>query len=227
MAEVESDIVAEQFEDAEQQLEASMLGMWTFLATEILFFGVLFVSFELLRLRWHEAFAQGSRELLLWAGGINTAVLLTSSLLVALMVRAAKLGNNKQVIWLLLGAIVLGVAFLGIKATEYYVEAQEHLVPGINFSTIPPHEAHLPPEQQHPRPDPQRLFMLFYFIMTGFHALHMIAGIGVLSVMAVLTWRGHFSPEYHNPLEISGLYWHFVDVVWIFLYPCLYLLKWG
>jgi cytochrome c oxidase subunit 3 len=217
--------VEQQFEDMEQQTHTATLGMWTFLATEILFFGVLFASYTMLRMRWQEAFRHGSEDLKIWIGGINTAVLLTSSTFMALAVRSAKIGHIK---WLLIHlgiTVVLGLAFLGLKATEYYLETKEHLVPGYNFSQIAPDEQNKPPSEQHPRPEKEELFMMFYFIMTAFHALHMIVGISVIAVLMVLARRGHYTAEYHNPVEIAGLYWHFVDIVWVFLYPALYLLR--
>ena len=217
----------QQFEDFEQQTFSATLGMWTFLATEVLFFGVLFTAYAMYRTRWPEAFREGSVNLKVFLGGSNTLVLLTSSLFVALAARAAKLGQRKPLLIFLCLTWFLGWAFLGIKATEYTIETEEHLVPGINFTTISPEEAKLPPAQQHPRPDQMRLFMLFYFIMTGFHALHMIVGIGLFSVLIYLTWRGRFSAEYNNPIEIGALYWHFVDLVWVFLYASLYLLRQG
>jgi cytochrome c oxidase subunit III len=217
--------VHQQFQDIDQQTNSATLGMWTFLATEIVFFGVLFATYTIYRVRWPEAFRHGSQDLKLWIGGINTAVLLTSSLFMALAVRAAALGNNRFVMIHLGITIALGVVFLGFKATEYVLEAREHLVPGINFTTIAPDEVNNPPQEQHPRPREQRLFMLFYFIMTGLHATHMIVGIGVMATLIVLTRRGHYSREYHTPIEIAGLYWHFVDIVWVFLYPALYLLR--
>lgn len=219
--------VHEQFEDLEQQTHSATLGMWTFLATEVLFFGVLFTAYTMYRIRWPDAFRRGSEDLKLWIGGANTAVLLTSSLFMALAVRAAAMGANRWVILHLCLTIVLGVTFLGLKGTEYYLEAKEHLVPGVNFTTVAPDEANKPPSEQHPRPVQQRLFMQFYFIMTGLHAIHMIVGISLLTVLAVLTKRGHYNTEYHNPIEMAGLYWHFVDVVWVFLYPALYLLRQG
>jgi len=219
--------VDQQFQDAEQQRHSATLGMWTFLATEVLFFGVLFTSYSMYRLRWPDEFRHGSQDLKLWIGGVNTAVLLTSSLFMALAVRAATAGDNRWVAIHLCLTIALGVAFLGLKGTEYYLEARDHLVPGVNFTTIPPDEVNKPPAEQHPRPIQQRLFMLYYFIMTGLHAVHMIVGISVLTVLVILTRRGHFSADYHNPIEIAGLYWHFVDVVWVFLYPALYLLRQG
>ena len=217
--------VAQQFEDMEQQTHSATLGMWAFLATEVLFFGVLFTAYTVCRTRWQAQFLEGSRDLKLWLGGVNTAVLLTSSLFMALAVRAAAAGNNRRLIANLLITAVLGVAFLGFKATEYTIEAHEHLVPGINFTTVPPDEADKPPAEQHQRPEQEKLFMIFYFIMTGFHALHMIVGISVMAVLIVLAYRRHFSAEYHSPVEVAGLYWHFVDIVWVFLYPALYLLR--
>ena len=219
--------VEQQFEDMEQQTHSATLGMWTFLATEVLFFGVLFSSYAMYRTRWPEEFKHGSEDLKLWIGGANTAILLTSSLFMALAVRAASVGQNGRLILHLCLTISLGVVFLGLKGTEYYLETKEHLVPGINFTTIPPDEVGKPPSDQHPRPTQEKLFMQYYFIMTGLHATHMIVGISVLSVLVVLTARRHFSAEYHNPVEIAGLYWHFVDVVWVFLYPALYLLRQG
>jgi cytochrome c oxidase subunit 3 len=217
--------VEQQFEDAEQQKETATLGMWTFLATEILFFGVMFTAYLQCRTRWPDAFREGSSDLKIWLGGINTAVLLTSSLFMALVVRNAALGNNKRVVRFLLITIALGVVFLGIKGTEYYLEAQDQLVPMIDYSTVPPDQAHLPAAQQHHRPKQEQLFMIFYFIITAFHALHMIVGVSVLSVLTVLTRRGRYSADHHDPIEIAGLYWHFVDIVWVFVYPTLYLLR--
>ncbi|HEX4124208.1 MAG TPA: cytochrome c oxidase subunit 3 [Tepidisphaeraceae bacterium] len=237
--------LAEQFEDAEQQREVATLGMWTFLATEILFFGAVITAYCVCRLRWPEAFRYGSLDLKWYMGCTNTAVLLMSSFTMALAVRAGAMGRNNWVVGYLIATIVLGSMFLGIKGTEYYLEFAEHLAPGTNFWAIAPTEAQKAPVvrdfdafersleraglhvQKAPetRPQQERLFMVFYFTMTGFHALHMVIGITLLLVMIVLTRRGHFSAAYHNPIEISGLYWHFVDVVWLFLFPLLYLLR--
>ena len=214
-----------QFEDLEQQTHSSTLGMWVFLATEILFFGALFACYEIYRIRWPEAFRHGGSELLIWVGGINTAVLLTSSLFMALAVHSAAHGDNRRLVRYLILTIALGVLFLVFKSFEYYKEYQEHLVPRINFAHVPPHEAHLPPAQQHRRPNAEELFFVFYFCMTGLHAIHMIIGVGVMSWLIWMARRNRFSAEYHNPVEVAGLYWHFVDVVWVFLYPCLYLLR--
>lgn len=207
-------IVAEQFDDAVQQREASTFGMWVFLCTEIMFFGVLFTSFCIYRSTYPEAFAPAAEHLYQWIGGINTGVLLTSSLMVALAVHASQTGKRKELIGFLLATIALGIIFIGIKFTEYYLEYSEGLVPlaGFTFS------------YDGPQPERAQLFYRFYFAMTGLHALHMMIGICVFAVITWMAWRGRFSPEYHTPVEISGLYWHFVDIVWVFLYPLLYLL---
>jgi len=219
--------IAQQFEDIEQQTHAATLGMWTFLSTEILFFGVLFVSYTVCRTRWPNAFRHGSRDLILWIGTVNTAVLLTSSLFMALAVRCAALGNRRGLIAFLALTLLFGVAFLGFKGLEYSIDVRELLVPNYNFSTLSPEDQQKPLVERDYRPEQERLFMIFYFIMTGFHALHMLAGIGVLTVLLVMSWRGRFSAEYHNPIEIAGLYWHFVDIVWVFILPALYLLRNG
>lgn len=216
-----------QFEDMEQQAHTATLGMWTFLATEVLFFGVLFTAYTMLRMRWQEAFRHGSEDLKIWIGGANTAILLTSSTFMALAVRAAKTGAIKWIVIHLGITAILGLAFLGLKGTEYYLEYKEQLVPKVNFNRIAPDEQNKPPAEQHPRPEKEELFMGFYFIVTGFHAIHMIVGIGIIVVLMVLAKRGHFSSEYHNPVEVVGLYWHFVDIVWVFVYPALYLLRQG
>lgn len=216
---------AEQFDDTAQQRESATLGMWTFLATEILFFGALFLGFYVMRTRWTEDFAEAAKELKWYLGAINTGVLLGSSYAMALAVHAASKGKQKQIVHMLLLTIVLGVAFIGIKFTEYAIEYHDHLVPRLNYSPIPPDEANLPPDQQHPRAPHTPLFMSFYFIMTALHAVHMIVGIGVLTVLLLMARKGKFTAAYHNPVEMAGLYWHFVDTVWVFLFPTLYLLR--
>jgi cytochrome c oxidase subunit 3 len=206
-------MLAHQFDDLHQQHETSELGMWAFLATEVMFFGGLFSGFTMYRIFYLPGFAEGARHLKLWAGSINTAVLLCSSLTVALSVAAARQGKQKQLVGLLLATIVLGLIFLGIKGTEYYLEYKEGLVPFFHFT------------HQGPHADQLDLFMRFYFTMTAIHALHMIIGISLFTVITILAWRGRFSTEYYNPVDVSGLYWHFVDIVWIFLFPTLYLLR--
>jgi cytochrome c oxidase subunit 3 len=233
--------VSDQFEDRHQQKEAATLGMWTFLATEILFFGVLFASYTIYRHLWPSGFREGSLDLKWYLGGINTAVLLTSSFLMAMAVNAAAKGSNPKIIRYLVLTIIVGAIFLTIKGTEYYIEYREHLVPGSNFRLTKPDEAqegglvralsgleHRVFKQEDPpehRQKSEELFMVFYFIMTAIHATHMIVGICVMLVLIAMARRGVFTAKYHTPVEMFGLYWHFVDIVWVFLFPALYLLR--
>ncbi len=200
----------EQFDDPVQQHEAATLGMWTFLATEILFFGGLFLGYITYRTIYPDAFAEASRHTLVLFGTLNTAILLTSSLTMALAVRAAQEGKPKSVVRFLLLTILLGLCFLAVKGLEYHEDIQEHLWPGPHF------KAGLPVQAQ--------MFWFLYWAMTGLHAIHVTVGLGLLSVIAWLAHRGLFSSAYFTPVDISGLYWHFVDIVWIFLYPLLYLI---
>lgn len=209
----EAVIVARQFDDAAQQRTASDLGMWVFLATEVLFFGVLFVAYTATRLHDPQAFAIASRLTNITLGSINTGVLLTSSLTMALAVRATKLGLQRASVGLLCTTALLGVAFLGIKFTEYALDWHEHLVPVLDFAHEGPHAGGV------------ENFFYLYFFMTGLHSIHMIVGIATVAVVAVMTIRRHFSPDYFTPVELTGLYWHLVDIVWIFLYPLLYLVS--
>ncbi len=204
--------LAEQFDDLPQQQEAASFAMWIFLATEIMFFGGLFVSYTIYRSLFPNAWAAGSHLTELLLGSINTVVLIASSLTMAMAVYCTQAGHKKGLILFLILTMILGSAFLGIKFLEYYHKYVEHLIPGYNF------------EFQGPQASQVALFVLFYFFMTGMHALHMIIGIGLLSVLVVRAWRGHFSQEYFAPVEVTGLYWHFVDVIWIFLFPLLYLI---
>ncbi|HZR82239.1 MAG TPA: cytochrome c oxidase subunit 3 [Candidatus Binatia bacterium] len=204
--------VAHHFDDAEQQFEASTLGMWIFLATEVLFFGGALSAFAYYYWQNADAFEAASNHLDLVAGTINTAVLLSSSLSMVLAVHAAQTaGRGRQIFWLLV-TFALGAAFLGIKTYEYAHKFHEGLVPGPFFRYAGPNAP------QH------EMFISFYFALTGLHALHMIIGLGIMGTLTVLSWRGWFSPAYFTPVEVSGLYWHFVDIVWIFLFPLLYLL---
>jgi len=200
------------FDTLEQQQHAAALGMWVFLMTEVLFFGGLFTTYLVYRNWYPDAFVAASHELVIWAGTVNTAVLITSSLTMALAVRAAQTGDRRQLLILLVATMALGAAFLGIKAFEYYTEAVENHVPGSGFVFDAPYAQHA------------QLFFSLYFLMTGLHAVHMIIGLGIMSVMLWLSWRGTITKDYYNPVEIAGLYWHFVDIVWIFLFPLLYLI---
>jgi len=208
-----STALAHQFDDLGQQKEAATLGMWVFLATEVLFFGGLIMVYTVYRSLYSAEFAAASRELIVKAGGINTFVLITSSLTMALAVNAAQLGQRRIVMIFLVLTMLLGCVFLGIKTFEYYTEWKEHHVPGAGFEFS---EAQFAARAQ--------IFFSLYFLMTGLHALHMIVGLGIMSVMLWWTWSGIVTEEYYSPIEISGLYWHFVDIVWIFLFPLLYLI---
>jgi len=205
--------VAHQFDDAEQQREAATLGMWIFLATEVMLFGGMLTAYTVYRFLYARGFAEGSRQLDLWLGSINTVVLITSSLTMAIGVHGAQVGRRRLLVTSLLLTILLGVTFLSIKGVEYAHKFEEGLVPGVDFTYTGPEAPHV------------ALFILLYFMLTGVHALHMVIGIGAVSVVAYLGWRGRFGPAYHTPVELVGLYWHFVDIVWIFLLPLLCLLR--
>lgn len=205
-------VLAHHFDDLEQQREASALGMWVFLVTEIMFFGGLFTAYVAYRSLYPGAFGHASNHLDLVLGTINTAVLITSSLTMVLAVHAAQVGRRTLLIRCLLLTGLLGATFLGIKAIEYAHKFADGLVPGRAFSYAGPDA----PQAQ--------LFFSLYFAMTGVHALHMVIGLGVLGVLVAQARQGRFGPEYFTPVELSGLYWHFVDVIWIFLFPLLYLI---
>jgi len=199
------------FDNLDQQFEASALGMWLFLVTEILFFGGLFLAYMIYRMQYPQAFAEASGHLNVVLGGVNTAVLIGSSLTMAMAVWAAQLGKREAQMAFLALTMVLGLAFLGIKAGEYSHKFHEGLVPGAHFR--------FDGDAQH-----AQLFFSLYFVMTGLHAFHMIVGLVIMAVLFVMAWKGRFTRRYHTPVEISGLYWHFVDIVWIFLFPLLYLI---
>jgi len=203
--------LAHQFDSLAQQEEAASLGIWVFIVTEILFFGGLFATYAIYRSAYPRAFAAASHELHIWLGTINTAVLISSSFTMALAVHAAQTGSRRRLILFLILTMALGGAFLGIKGVEYAKEFAEHHVPGPGFEFDPQYVRQA------------QIFFSLYFVMTGLHALHMIIGVGVMLVMLSLSWRGRFSPAYYTPIEITGLYWHFVDIIWIFLLPLLYL----
>lgn len=218
-----ADGLAEQFDDLEQQHEASSLGMWVFLATEVMFFGGLFISYIIFRNLYYQGFVAGSHLLEVKFGATNTAVLISSSLTMALAVRAAQQGKRKLLIVFLFCTIALGLTFLGVKLVfEWHHDFVEGLVPGINFAPSRELLAHWGRLNVSPRN--VELFMFLYFAMTGVHALHMVVGVGILSVLVVMAWQGKFGSDRFNAVEMSGLYWHFVDIIWIFLFPLLYLL---
>jgi len=202
----------EQYAELNQQREAATLGMWVFLVTEVMFFGGMITGYIAYRFAYPEAFRAGSVHMLFMAGTINTALLITASLFVAFAVHAAREGRRNLLVWCLIAAMFLGVCFLATKGYEYHEHWVEHKVPGRDF--------------QWDGPDPRHaeLFFVLYFFLTGFHALHMVIGITVLVIITWFAWKGRYTPEYHNPVENAALYWHFVDIVWIFLYPMLYLI---
>jgi cytochrome c oxidase subunit 3 len=202
---------AHQFDSAEHQHSASQLGMWVFIAQEILFFGGLFLTYTVYRFTYPTAFAQASHHLDVTLGCFNTAVLIGSSLTMALAVHGAQLGRRWTQVIYLLATIALGSIFLGVKAIEYGHKFHEHLIPGANFVFTG--------EAEH-----AEIFFSLYFVMPGLHALHMVIGIAVLAVLVWQAWRGAYTAAYYSPVELTGLYWHFVDIVWIFLFPLLYLI---
>jgi cytochrome c oxidase subunit 3 len=204
--------LAHHFDDLEQQHEAGTLGMWAFLATEVLFFGGMFTVYAVYRFQYPDAFARASHHLDVTLGGINTAVLIGSSLSMALAVRSAQLGRSGAIIGWLAVTFLLGSVFLGIKLEEYTDKWEHHLIPGVNFVF-----------DGHPGGHEQ-LFYALYFALTGMHALHMIIGMALMVLLMVQASKHRFTAQHHPLVENFGLYWHFVDIVWIFLFPLLYLI---
>lgn len=215
--------VAHQFDDAQQQHDAASTGMWIFLATEIMFFGGLFCGYTIYRNIYLPGFEAGSRLLEVQFGATNTVILILSSLTMALAVHAAQTGKRKALLTFLIATMALGLAFIGIKLYfEWYHDYLVGIAPGVRF--FPSAETQAVAARFHAPLPHIELFMVFYFIMTGVHALHMVVGEGILTVLLIGALRGRFTPEHFNPVEIAGLYWHFVDIIWIFLFPLLYLI---
>ena len=222
-------LVAHHFENLEQQRGANALGMWLFLASEVLFFGGIFTAYAVLRSRMPIAFAAGSDQLNEWLGGANTWILLTSSLTMALAVWSAQTRRRKALQLFLALTLFFGLAFLAVKGYEWRHEYELGLLPGTGFGKV-----HGDAETYTNRRKEalnaevtkgMQMFFVFYFSITGLHALHMIVGLGVLGVQLFLAMRSDFGVRDYGPVEVSGLYWHFVDVVWIFVFPLLYLLR--
>jgi cytochrome c oxidase subunit 3 len=228
-----------QFDTMSQQKEAAVLGMWAFLLTEILFFGGLFMAYMLYRTWYHDAFVAASSSITMFWGALNTVVLIGSSLTMALAVRAAQTNKRQATVGWLIFTIVLGLVFLGVKVIEYADKFEHHHVPGASYVWAEPGHESAPAAgsgdtgsaagshgesadaanlQMH-----TQIFFSLYFTMTGLHALHMIIGVGLMSVITWMAWKGRFDEHYYTPVEMSGLYWHFVDIVWIYLFPLLYL----
>jgi cytochrome c oxidase subunit III len=212
--------LAHQFEDLEQQQEADALGIWLFLVTEIMFFGGLFAAYAIYRWLYFAAFQGGSHILDIRLGAVNTIVLLGSSLTMALSVRSAQIGNRRALILFLIATMTLGGIFLGVKGVEYNQKFVEHVVPQLDWAPEGDTLAKLAPGGVYHA----EMYFLFYFAMTGLHALHMIIGMGLLLWLVLLARKNSFTPHYFAPVEVVGLYWHFVDIVWIFLFPLLYLI---
>lgn len=207
----------EQFNTEEQQKDASTLGMWVFLITEIMFFGGMFLAYTIYRTAFPVIFGLASSSLNLPIGATNTCVLLLSSFTMVMAVRAAQLGQKRMIIFFLIITMLFGFAFLGIKAYEWTEKFEEHHVPAqasfhLDGVTGPDQQGHA------------KLFFSLYFAMTGLHALHMVVGVCILSFIILQTARGTYSAKYYTPVDIAGLYWHFVDIVWIFLFPLFYLI---
>jgi cytochrome c oxidase subunit III len=205
-------ILYEHFSDIEQQRETSTAGIWVFIASEIMFFGALILAFSVYRFNYPQAFSEGAQELNVVLGAVNTAILFTSGLTMSLAAATNKMGARFLTILLLLITALLGAVFLAIKGIEYHEDWTKGLFPGDGFHWSGSNSPHV------------QLFFLLYFIMTGFHALHLLVGIGLVLVVAGLVLRGRIHEEHFMPLEVTSIYWHFVDMVWIFLFTLLYLL---
>jgi cytochrome c oxidase subunit 3 len=199
-----------QFVSAGQRKETAIRGMWLFLATEVIFFAHMFAVYAVYRWSDPTGFRLGSAHEELWLGTINTAVLLLSSFTIALAAALLERGRRGVVLMLLAATVVLGGVFLAIKGVEYHAKYTDGLVPGPTF------RSDLAPAQ---------LFFMLYFVMTGVHALHLFIGCGVVSVMALQIVRGRVSAEHATPLEVTALYWHFVDAIWVVLFPLFYLVR--
>jgi len=250
-------LVPHQFDDLEQKSLADSLGMWTFLASEVLFFGAIFTVLMVYRSLFPDAFRQASQHLDRRIGMLNTFVLLFSSYTVVLAVHAALKARQKALVLWLLATIALGLSFLGVKLVEYAEDFRDNLVPrridfGLSAEQSRDWMAHSP-EERDTRPElwqqslrasgwdvpadrmhasdarllikRAQLFFVFYYTMTLIHALHMIIGLVIFSVLAWRAWHGRYTQQRHAQIEITGLYWHFVDIVWIFLFPLLYLIR--
>lgn len=222
------------FEDIEQQRGAERLGMWMFLATEVLFFGGVFLAYTVYRLYYPKDFADISGRLNIAVAGLNTLLLLTSSMTITFAIRACQLGNRSAMLGCLAITWVLGAAFLGFKAYEYWQDYHEGLMPWrTNFGYEKVHDPRNPDgppttlNEQWVRdgvaPQRVRLFMTFYFAMTGIHGIHILVGLGVIGYLWARGYLGWLTPDRYAAVEVSSLYWHLVDAIWLFLMPLLYL----
>ncbi|HEY7298302.1 MAG TPA: cytochrome c oxidase subunit 3 [Xanthobacteraceae bacterium] len=201
-----------QFASLKQQGETAELGMWVFLVNETIFFGALIFAYFIYRLSYPQEFAAAAKDAVLWAGSVNLVILLISSLTMVLGINAAAQDQPRPMIWWLIATAALGCAFLGIKGYEYYLDFQVGSVPVVDYLAKPGEGR------------AGELFWVFYWVATGLHAIHLTVGIGL--VLYMLLWRvrrGEINSAYYAPLEVVGIYWSFVDTVWLYLYPCIYL----
>ena len=221
--EVHNPALRHHFADEQQQKNAASLGMWLFLVTEIMFFGGMFCAYLIYRVQHFNAFAAASQQLDITMGAVNTAVLIVSSVTVVFAVKAAEAGKRMLLVAMLTITVLLGLTFLVIKGFEYREKFEKHHIPGANFSftdTFDDNGKKIPVN-----PKEAELFFSLYFAMTGMHALHMIIGCGLFGTLTVLAWKGKYSPGYYTPIENAGLYWHLVDIIWIYLFPLLHLIS--
>ncbi|MDQ6655823.1 MAG: cytochrome c oxidase subunit 3 family protein [Verrucomicrobiota bacterium] len=205
--------VEHQFDTAEQQREAATMGMWLFLATEILFFGGMFLGYTAYRTYYPQAFAEASKHTLVLFGSVNTAILLISSTVMAFAVKAAKANRRGLLGLLLLVTASLGVLFLVLKGFEYSQEIHEGLFPGRNFHIDVADPVHA------------EMFYYLYWLMTGVHALHVTIGVVLIGFFALRAWFMNSFENHDTPIDLLGLYWHLVDIVWVFLFPLIYLVN--
>lgn len=204
-----------QYADLDHQTDAALSGMWLFLATELLFFGALFLIYMIERGLHPAGFAAGSEHSEVGIGTLNTVLLLSSSAVFAWGLAAAREGNNRRLAWLMGATFALGAAFLALKGYEWKLDFDEGLFPGPDFAIGGADRGGA------------QLFWSFYFIATGLHGVHMAIGLGLVGWVGLAARRGHYSPRYHTPVEVVGLYWSFVDMVWLCLYPMIYLVHRG
>ena len=201
-----------QYASLAQQGEAAQLGMWVFLVNETIFFGALIFTYFIYRTTYPHEFAIAGKDAVLWCGSVNLGLLLTSSLTMVLAVNAGAQGSRRaMVVWLLV-TLALGCAFLGVKGYEYFRDFEDRVVPVVNYAAKPGEGS------------AGELFWIFYWVATGLHAIHLTIGLGLILYM--LLWRirhGKITPAYYAPLEVVAIYWSFVDTVWLFLFPCIYL----
>ncbi len=229
------------FISSEQQFDAAKLGMWLFLVTEILLFGGMFVAYGIYRSMYPELFVEASTQLNTVMGGINTLVLLASSLTVAWAIRCAQTDNQRGLFWNLVATVCLAGVFMVIKYFEYTHKFHLGIFPGSHYTffaegtpfTLPGVEAaaehgggHHIPEGELPLTNQRAgLFFSIYYVMTGIHGIHVLIGMIAISTLAVKAWKGKYSSAWYTPVENVGLYWHVVDIIWIFLFPLMYLIS--